>query len=167
KAFRNSFEGRARYPTFKKRRGRQAATYASGACRWEAETRALTLAKMGAPLDIRWSRAFTGASSTVTISKDTTERYFVSFLVEEEIQALPVVNAMVDVDVGLKDLAVLSAGEKIANPKRLRRSERCLAHAQRGLARKRKGSMNGEKARLKLARVHAKIADQRTDGLHN
>jgi putative transposase len=121
---------------------------------------------MDNPLDIRWSRSFAGTPTTVTISKDTAGRYFVSFLVEEEIQELPVVNATVGVDVGLKDVAVLSTGEKIANPKHLRRSERRLAHAQRNFARKQKGSKNRDKARLKIARIHAKIADQRFDGLH-
>jgi putative transposase len=166
KAFRNFFESRAKYPAFKKKHGRQAATYASSAFRWNAEARTLTLAKIEAPLDIHWSRTFTGTPTTVTISKDTAGRYFVSFLVEEEIGPLPVINAMVGVDVGLKDVAVLSTGEKIANPLHLRRSERCLAHLQRNLARKQKGSMNREKARLKVAREYARIADQRRDGLH-
>jgi putative transposase len=165
-AFRHFFEGRAKYPAFKKKRGRQAATYASSAFRWNVEARALTLAKMDAPLDIHWSRFFTGTPSTATISRDSAGRYFVSFLVEEESKALPIVNAMVGVDVGLKDLAVLSTGEKVANPKHLQRSERRLAHAQRNLTRKQKGSKNRDKARLKVARVHAKIADQRADGLH-
>jgi putative transposase len=166
KAIRNFFEGRARYPNFRKKQGRQAATYANTAFSWDASTRTLRLAKMDTPLDIRWSRSFTGTPSTVTVSKDTAGRYFVAFLLEEEIDALPVVNAMVGVDVGLKDLAVLSTGEKIANPKHLRRSERALAHAQRHLARKQKRSKNRDKARLKVARIHAKIADQRADGLH-
>jgi len=86
--------------------------------------------------------------------------------VEEDIEPLPIVNATVGVDMGLKDLTVLSTGEKIANPKHLRRSKRRLAHAQRNLARKQKGSKNREQARLKVARVHAKIANQRADGLH-
>src|SRR5215813_12686064 len=73
---------------------------------------------------------------------------------------------MIGVDIGLKDLAVFSTGEKIANPKYLHRGMRHLAHAQRNLARKQKGSKNRDKARLKVARVHAKIADQRSDGLH-
>src|SRR5690349_9197888 len=84
-AFRNLFEGRAKYPTYKRKRGRQAATYASSAFRWEAKSHTLLLAKMDTPLDIRWSRSFTGAPTTVTISKDTAGRYFVSFLLEEEI----------------------------------------------------------------------------------
>jgi putative transposase len=166
KAFRNFFDGRAKYPTFHKKHGGQAATYASSAFRWDAQTRTLTLAKMDAPLDIHWSRSFAGTPATVTISQDTAGRYFVSLLVEEEVEALPVVNAVIGVDLGLKDLAVFSTGEKVANPRHLRRGERKLAHIQRTLARKQKGSKNREKARLKVPRVHAKIADQRLDGLH-
>jgi putative transposase len=166
RAFRNFFDGRARYPTFHKRHGRQAATYASGAFRWDAENRSLTLAKLDTPLDIHWSRAFIGTPSTVTITKDAAGRYFVSFLVEEAVATLPVVTALVGVDVGLKDVAVLSSGEKIANPHHLQRSERRLKHAQRNFARKQKGSKNREQARMKVAREHARIADQRRDGLH-
>jgi putative transposase len=165
-AFRQFFAGCAKYPTFKKKRSRQAAAYASNAFRWDAESRTLTLAKMDTPLDIHWSRSFAGTPSTVTLSQDPAGRYFVSFLVEEDVAPLPLVNAMVGVDLGLHDLAVLSTGEKVPNPRHLRRSERKLAHAQRNLARKQKGSKNREKARLKVARVHAQIADQRRDGLH-
>src|SRR5262249_50131991 len=132
-AFSNLFESRAKYPALKKKHGRQSATFASSAFRWDAKARTLTLAKMDTPLDIRWSRPFSGIPSTVTISKDTAGRYFVSFLVEEDIKPLRVVNALVGVDVGLKDLAVLSTGEKVANPKHLQRSKRKPAHAQRNL----------------------------------
>jgi putative transposase len=98
--------------------------------------------------------------------------------VDEGIDPLPVLNGMNDMNDmnvmnglvgvagGLSALAVLSTGEKIANPRHLRRSERQLAHAQRALARKQKGSKNRAQARLKLARLHARIADQRHDGLH-
>jgi len=165
KAFRTFFEGRAKYPSFHKKHGRQAATYASSAFKWDAQARALTLAKMDASLDIHWSRSFTGTPTTVTISKDTAGRSFVSFLVEEELEALPVVSATIGVDVGLKDVVVLSTGERVANPRHVRRSERRLAHAQHHLARKQKGSKKREKARLKVAREHARIADQRRDGL--
>lgn len=166
KAFRNFFAGRAKYPTFHTKHGKQAATYASSAYRWDAQARTLTLAKMDAPLRIRWSRAFTGSPTTITITRDRAGRYFVSFLVEEEIATLPVINAMVGVDVGLKDVAVLSTGETLANPHHLQRSERRLKRAQQNLSRKQNGSKNREKARRKVARIHAQIADQRNDGLH-
>ena len=103
KAFRHFFEGRAGYPAFHKKHGRQAATYAGTAFRWNAETSSLTSAKMDKPLDIRWSRSFTGTPTTVTISKDTAGRYFVSFLVEEEVAALPPWSTRWSgLDVGLK-----------------------------------------------------------------
>jgi len=166
RAFRNFFEGRGKYPTYHKKRGRQAAEYTTSAFKWTAETRTLTLAKMDGPLNICWSRAFTGAPTTVTLTRDTAGRYFVSFLVEEEIGMLPVLTTAVGVDVGLKDLAVLSTGEKIANPKHLAKSHTRLKRAQQSLCRKVKGSKNREKARRKVARIHAQIADQRNDGLH-
>jgi putative transposase len=166
RAYTNFFEGRARYPVLKKKRGRQAATYMSNAFHWDAQTCTLTLARIDGALAIRWSRRLRGTPSSVTISLDTAGRYFVSFAVEEEIAALPLADAEVGVDLGLTDLAVLSTGEKVANPRHLRRSERLLAHAQRDLCRKKKGSRNRAKARHRVACLHARIADQRRDGHH-
>ena len=87
---------------------------------------------------------------------------------EEGIKPLPVVNAMVgvDVDVGPHDVAVLSTGEQMANPAHLHRGARMLAHAPRTLARRQNGSQNRENARVNGARIHARRADQRRDGLH-
>ncbi|HLY31757.1 MAG TPA: RNA-guided endonuclease TnpB family protein [Ktedonobacterales bacterium] len=133
---------------------------------WDATSHTLKLAKMDTPLKIKWSRYFTGTPTTITVSQDRAGRYFVSFLVEEEIGMLPLVDAAVGVDLGLKDLAVLSTGEKIANPKHLAKSLKRLKRAQQSLNRKVKGSKNREKARRTVARIHAQIADQRLDGLH-
>src|SRR5262249_42247303 len=120
-AFRNFVAGRTRYPQLRKKRGRQAATYATSAFRGNAQARTLTLAKLDAPLEIHWSRSFRGTPTMVTVSKDTAGRYFVSFLVEEDLQPLPVVDAQIGVDLGLKDLVAFSTGEKVVNPKHLRR----------------------------------------------
>jgi len=166
RAFRNFFEGRAKYPALKKKHGRQAAEYTTSAFRWDAEKRALTLAKMETPLDIRWSRAFKGDPTTVTVTRDTAGRYFVSFLVEEEVTPLPPAETVIGLDMGVSALVTLSTGEKIANPKHFAHSRRRLKTAQKALARKQKGSKNREGARQKVARAHAKIADQRLDGLH-
>jgi putative transposase len=166
RAFRNFFEGRAKYPTFKKRRGRQAAEYTTSAFRWDAERRSLTLAKMDMPLAIVWSRTFTGAPTTVTITRDPAGRYFVSFLVEEEVTPLPPTKAVIGLDMGVSALVTLATGENITNARHFARSRRRLKTAQKALARKEKGSKNRDKARYKVARAHAKIADQRLDGLH-
>jgi putative transposase len=168
RAFRSFFEGRARFPTFHTKRGPQAAEYTTSALRWDAETKTLTLAKMDAPLVIRWSRPLPeGAKpSTVTVSCDTAGRYFVSMLVEAEIVPLPPVTQQVGLDLGLHDAVVLDTGEKVGNPKFFHKDEQRLAKAQRRLATKQRGSKNREKARRKVARVHARIVDRRRDFLH-
>ncbi|MDF5754567.1 RNA-guided endonuclease TnpB family protein [Spongiactinospora sp. TRM90649] len=166
-AFANFFARRAGYPAFKSRkRSRSSAEYTRSAFRWRDGT--LRLAKMDAPLDVRWSRPLPeGAEpSTVTVSRDAAGRWFVSLPVEEKITPLPPADAAVGVDVGITALATLSTGEKIPNPRHERRDRRRLAKAQRALARKEKGSNNRAKARLKVARVYARIADRRRDHLH-
>lgn len=165
-AFKNFFQGQAKYPAFKKKHGKPSARYTTSGFRWKNGK--IFLAKMGEPLNIRWSREFAGTPSSVTVSKDAAGRCFISILVEEEIKALPVVNKRVGIDLGLKDkdAAVLSDGEKIPNPTYLRKAERKLARAQRRLAKKQKGSKNHAKARTKVARIHAKIADSRNDWTH-
>jgi putative transposase len=166
RAFRHFFDGRAKYPTFKKKRGRQAAEYTTSAFRWDAEKRSLTLAKMETPLDIRWSRAFTGDPTTVTVTRDPAGRYFASFLVEEETASLPPTDDVIGLDMGVSALVTLSTGEKITNLRHFARSRSRLKTAQKRLARRQKGAMNREEARQKVARAHARIADQRLDGLH-
>jgi putative transposase len=166
KAFKNFFEGRAKYPTFKKKQHAQSATYASNAFTWDGS--ALTLAKMDAPLALHLHRALPKnvQPSSVTITKDCAGRYFVSLLVEEDIPPLPVVPQMVGLDLGLKSMVILSTGEAIGNPHFLRKDEKKLAQAQRRHAKKKKGSRNRQKARVKVARVHARITDRRRDYQH-
>ncbi len=169
-AFRGFFAKRVRYPRFKQKRGRQTATYASSAFRFEAATRMLTLAKMEEPLAIRWSRPLPKGAmpTTVTVSRDAAGSYFVSLLVEEEIASLPAVETggQVGIDLGLHDVMVFDSGEKVGNPHFFQQEEAKLASAQRRLAKKLRGSRNRDKARRKVARIHARIADRRTDFLH-
>jgi putative transposase len=163
-AFKNFFQGRARYPVFKKKHARQSPRYTTSGFRWKDGE--IWLAKMAAPLNIRWSRKFTGDPSSVTVSKDTAGRYFISLLVEEQVSLLPVVNKINGMDLGLKDAAILSDGEKIPNPTYLRKAEQKLAHAQRELAKKQKDSNNRAKARIKVAKLHARVRDCRNDWQH-
>ena len=166
RAFRNFFEGRAEYPRFHKKHGRQSASYMSSAFKWDGKQ--LTLAKMDTPLDIHWSRPLPeGAQpSSVTISKDTAHCYFVSILVEEDMKPLPVVNKQVGLDLSLKSMVILSTGGTVGNPQFFRKDEKKLAKAQRRHAKKKKGSKNRDKARLKVARIHARIGDRRRDYQH-
>lgn len=89
-----------------------------------------------------------------------------SVLVETETEKLQQTDVKVGIDVGLKEFAVLSDGTAYKNPKHLRKSEKRLAKLQRELSRKQKGSNNRNKARLKVAKLHEKIANQRNDFLH-
>ncbi len=166
RAFVNFFDGRAEYPTFKKKRNEQSATYASNAFTWDEK--ALTLAKMNESLDIHWHRPLPKGvkPSLVTITKDCANRYFVSILVAEDIKPLPVVNKMVGLDLGIKSMVALSTGETVGNPKYFARDEKKLAKAQRRHARKKKGSKNRQKARMIVAKIHAHIADRRRDYQH-
>ncbi|MGL5940977.1 MAG: RNA-guided endonuclease InsQ/TnpB family protein [Waterburya sp.] len=163
-AFLNFFSGRAKYPRFKKKRSRQSASYASNAFKWDGEK--LTLAKMKQPLKIKWHRQFTGVPTTVTVSKDSANRYFVSFSVEEEIEQFPSNNEQVAIDLGIKDVIVSSKGFASGNPKYGKKYQKKLAILQKRLAKKQKGSKNRDKARLKVAKLHAKIADCRKDFLN-
>jgi putative transposase len=168
-AFTNFFGKRARYPRFKSRKkSRKSAEYTTSAFRFRDGK--LTLAKMAEPLDIVWSRPLPeGAQpSTVTVSQDAAGRWYVSLLVEDPtVQPLPAAGTAVGVDVGLDHLLTLSTGEKVANPRHERRDRTRLAKAQRQLARTAKGDgANRRKAREKVAKVYARIADRRRDHLH-
>lgn len=124
------------------------------------------MAKSKAPLDVRWSRALPSAPSTVTISKDAAGRYFASCLCEFEAVSLSITAKTVSLDVGLKDFFVTDTGFKQSNPRHTANYAARLALLQRRLSKKTKGSKKRAKARLKVARLHAKIADCRLDNLH-
>ncbi|WP_424531889.1 RNA-guided endonuclease InsQ/TnpB family protein [Sphaerisporangium viridialbum] len=154
-------------PVFKSRHDhRQAARFTTSAFSLTGRGR-LYLAKIG-QVEVRWSRGLPAAPSSVTVVKDAAGRYFASFVVEvdDATQVLPEVDAETGIDLGLAHYAVLSNGEKIANPKWLRRREKKLARLQRGLSRKEKGSNNRDRVRVRVARQHAKVADARRDFLH-
>ncbi|RFC77592.1 RNA-guided endonuclease TnpB family protein [Streptomyces sp. AcE210] len=168
-AFSNFFAKRAKYPRFKsKKKSRKSAEYTTSGFRF-CDGR-LTLAKMNEPLGIVWSRPLPeGVSpSTVTVSQDAAGRWFVSLLCEDPaVSPLPASDQAVGIDVGLEHLLALSTGEKIANPRHERKDRARLAKAQRNLSRKAKGDgANREKARRKVAKICARIADRRRDHLH-
>ena len=126
----------------------------------------IKLPKLKSPVKIRQHRSFEGVIKSCTISKAPSGKYHISILVETEIQKLPASDMRVGIDVGIKDFAVLSNGEAYKNPKHLRKSEKRLAKLQRDLSRKQIGSSNRNKARIKVAKLHERIANQRMDFLH-
>ena len=164
RAFRNFFEGRARYPSFKSKHRRQSATFTKSA--FTFRNGELRIAMCSTPLDVHWSQDLPGEPTTVTVSMDAAGRYFVSLLCEFEPEPLPVSPRTVGVDMGLTHLATLSTGEKIANARYAAKYATKLAKAQRKLSRCEKDSANRRKAKRRVARLHAKIADARLDLLH-
>ena len=163
-AFKNFFEGRAKYPVFKKKDRKQSAEFTKSAFKYTDGK--IYLAKSKEPLDIRWSRDLPCKPSTINISKDCAGRYFVSCLCEFENQILPKTDKTVGIDVGIKHLFVTDNGIKIDNPCHTVNYAIRLTKAQRRLSKKKLGSANRAKAKLKVAKLHTKISDCRLDNLH-
>lgn len=165
-AFNNFFAKRAKYPRFKRKgRSRDSATYTRFGFSYRDGQ--VKLAKMSEPLNIRWSRALPpGEPTRATVTRDPSGRYFISLLMEEEVFAPAPTRGALGLDAGLNRLLTDSEGREYTNPKHEQRERKRLAKAQRALAHKKKGSRNREKARLRVARIHARIADRRRDYLH-
>ena len=125
----------------------------------------LRLPKIG-DVPVRWSRGLPSAPSGVSVIIDAAGRYFTSFVVEQAPRLLPEVQSVIGIDLGLTHFAVLSDGRKVASPRFLRRAEKKLRRAQQALSRKQKGSRNRDKARVRVARAHARATDARRDFHH-
>jgi len=167
-AYVNFWEKRAGYPKFKSKKNRKnSAEFTKSAFTWDAAKSELKLAKMDEPLNIVWSRDIPSGSvpSSVTVSRDQANRWFVSILTEFDIAALPDADKAVGIDLGINALATLSDGTVFHSPDMTKDRAR-LHRAQRAHARKAKGSRNREKARLKAARISARITDSRRNNLH-
>lgn len=128
--------------------------------------RHIKLPKIGL-IRIKKHRDFDGLIKSVTVSKAPSGKYCVSVLVEQdEKEKLPANDSKIGIDLGIKEFAITSYGEMIENPKYLRKSEQRLRKLQKDLSRCKKGSKNRNKARIKVAKEHEKIANQRKDFLH-
>jgi putative transposase len=153
-------------PRFKSRKDRRQAIRFTANARFKVLSGGkLRLPKVGDVL-VRWSRALPSAPSSVTVIKDAAGRYFASFVVQTGPFAVPAAEPVIGIDLGLMHFAVLSDGRKIASPRFLRRAESKLKRAQRALSGKEAGSRNRNKARVKVARAHARVTDARRDFHH-
>ncbi|MFG2825439.1 RNA-guided endonuclease InsQ/TnpB family protein [Kitasatospora sp. NPDC048365] len=125
----------------------------------------LYVAKVG-ELEVRWSRPLPSPPTSVTVTVDAAGHYWASFVVDTEPEPLPEQEAETGIDFGLAHFAVLSDGRTVDTPRFLRQAERKLKRLQRALSRCEKGSTNRSKARKRLARQHARVADRRRDWHH-
>ena len=164
KAFVNFYRKQSRYPKFKNKFDRQSATYSRLNVR--IKDNKVILPKMQESIKIKWSRGLPSEFSSATVTKDASDRYFISFTVEKEQVALPHTGNEIGIDLGIKDIVVDSSGNKSGNPRFTKQFEKQLKRAQQKLARCKKGSANKKKAKLRVAKIHAKITDSRNDFTH-
>ncbi|MGG6269839.1 RNA-guided endonuclease InsQ/TnpB family protein [Leptolyngbya sp. AN03gr2] len=164
RAFINFFEGRASFPNFKSKHGKQSIQYPQNV---KITDEGLKLPKIGI-VSAKIHRTFDGKLKTVTVSLTPSGKYFASLLFDDE---QPEVEKSIDgkavgIDLGLTHFAITSDGSKFDNPRVLKKHSRNLKRKQQKLSRKQKGSNRRKKARRIVARVHEKIANVRKDFLH-
>ena len=169
KAYENMYKKRAGYPKFKNKHSEQSFLCPDGARHIDFENNRLTIPKMKG-IKVVIDREFEGKIGAVSISRTKTGKYFVSILVNPGIkqpEKQPITpETTVGIDVGIKDFAILSTGEKLPNPRHLKSSLQRLKVLSRRVSRKKKGSTNRKKAVKRLAIQHEKVANQRKDYLH-
>lgn len=168
KAYKNFFRDKSvGFPKFKsKKTNRHSFTTNNQNGTIYIENGYIKIPKLKSMIKIKQHREFEGLIKSCTISQTPSGKYFISILVDIEIKELDKIDKKVGVDLGIKDFAITSDGEVFENPKWLRKSEKRLTKLQRDLSRKKKGSKNRNKARLKVAKLHEKITNQRKDFLH-
>lgn len=168
KAYKNFFRNKSTgFPKFKSKR----TNYSSYTTNNQNGTVSIQrdyikLPKLKSMVRIKQHRKFDGKIKSCTISKTPSGKYYIAILVDkQEIKKLKPSKNKVGIDLGLKEFAICSNGKKIDNPKHLRKSEKRLKKLQKDLSRKKKGSNNRNKVRLKVCRLHEKIRNQRRDFL--
>lgn len=165
-AYKKFFKEHAGYPKFKsKKDNRKSYTSKCNNKTIEYLNNHIKLPKLGL-VKTKNKLAPQGRIVNATVSQEPSGKYYVSLCcVDVEAQPLPITNNAVGIDLGIKEFCITSDGELVNNPKYLKNSLNKLAKLQRELSRKPKGSSNRNKARIKVARLHEKISNQRKDFL--
>ena len=165
-AFKSFFSHKTAFPKYKSKRNDQSyTTYNQGSVKFSSNNRYISIPKCPR-IRIKKHRDFIGTIKSITVSMSTDNKYYISLLVETEIEPLKESSHMIGLDLGLKDLLVDSNGHKYKNHKYLTKSQEKLAKEQRKLSKMVKGSHNRNKQRIKVARLHKHIQNQRNDYLH-
>ena len=166
-AFKSFFSHKTGFPKFKSKRNDQSYTtnMVKGNIKISSNNRYISIPKCPR-IRIKMHRRFEGIIKSITVSRTTDNKYYVSLLVETEVEALEPVKKMIGLDLGIKDLIVDSNGKKYKNHKYLTKSQEKLAKEQRKLSKMVKGSNNRNKQRIKIARLYKHIQNQRNDYLH-
>ena len=165
-AFNAFFRHQNAFPKYKSKKNDQSyTTNNQGSVKFSNNDRYISIPKCS-KVRIKKHRDFKGEIKSVTVSKTCDEKYYISLLVEENTECLNLLDNAIGLDLGLKDLIIDSNGRKFKNHKYLSKSQNKLAKEQRKLSLMEKGSNNRNKQRIKVARLHKKINNQRNDYLH-
>ena len=166
-AFKSFFSHKTGFPKFKSKRNDQSYTtnMVYGNIKLSDNDRYLSLPKCPR-IRIKKHRDFKGMIKSVTVSLTTDNKYYASILVEENTETIKLLDNAIGLDLGIKDLIADSNGNKYKNHKYLSKSQKKLVKEQRKLSNMVKGSNNRNKQRIKVARLHKKIQNQRNDYLH-
>ena len=165
-AFKSFFRKQNAFPKYKSKRNDQSyTTNNQGSVKFSNNNRYISIPKCPR-IRIKKHRDFEGEIKSITISKTTDEKYYISLLVEDRFECINIEDNAIGLDLGIKDLIVDSNGHKYKNHKYLSKSMDKLAREQRKLSLMQKGSNNRNKQRIKVARLHKKIENQRNDYLH-
>ena len=165
-AFKSFFSHKTGFPKLKSKRNDQSyTTNNQGSVKFSNNDRYISIPKCSR-IRIKKHRNFEGTIKSITVSMTTDNKYYISLLVEEENKPKKPTDGMIGLDLGLKDLIVDSNGHKYKNHKYLTKSQNKLAREQRKLSKMVKGSNNRNKQRIKVARLHKHIQNQRNDYLH-
>ena len=163
-AYVNFFRGTSQFPKFKSRKHKNTFTIPQFG---RLEDSRIYIPKFKDGIKVKLdNRKVKGKIGKMSISKTPTGNYYVSILTEQTIEQLPKTNKQVGIDLGLKDFVITSDGIKFKNNKYTNKYSRKLKKAQQHLSRKQKGSNGFEKQKLKVAKIHEKIASSRLDTLH-
>ena len=167
KAYKNFFRDKlVGFPKFKKRSNTNNYTTNNQNGTVYIENNRIKVPKLKSMIKIEQHRQFTGIIKSCTVSQVPSGKYFISILVDTENIQLPKTDNKIGVDLGIKEFAITSDGDFFSNPKHVKKSEKRLVKLQKDLSRKEKRSSNRRKARVKVAKLHEKIANQRKDMLH-
>ena len=162
-AFLNFFRGNAQFPKFKSRKHKNTFTIPQFG---KLEDGKIIIPKFRDGIKVKLHREVKGKIGKMNITKTPTGKYYVSIFTEQEVEELPKTNKKVGVDLGLKDFAITSDNKKFKNNRYTKKYAKQLRKAQQHLSRKQKGSNGFEKQKLKVAKIHEKIASCRLDTLH-
>lgn len=162
-AFLNFFRGNAQFPKFKSRKHKNTFTIPQFG---KLEKDKVIIPKFKDGIKIKLHREVKGKIGKMNITRTPTGKYYVSIFTEQQIEDLPKTNKQVGIDLGLKDFVITSDNKKFKNNRYTKKYAKQLKKAQQHLSRKQKGSNGFEKQKLKVAKIHEKIASCRLDSLH-